>query len=207
MSLLQQTDLGAVPPSRQAIRQHVRLLRQQLAATTQSQAASQLAEQVLNQPGIMAKQHFAVYLANDAELATGPLIQALWQAGKQVYLPVLHPFCPGYLLFIHYQQTTALQPNRFGIPEPGLNCANVMPIAALDIVFTPLVAFDAKGNRLGMGGGFYDRTLSQLPANSLCQVIGLAHNCQQVANIPTESWDVPLQQLITPAKYFDFRNL
>ncbi|MBV2128758.1 5-formyltetrahydrofolate cyclo-ligase [Arsukibacterium indicum] len=207
MSLLQQADLVSVPPSRQAIRQRVRQLRQQLTASEQSQAASQLAEQVLNQAAVIAKQHVAVYLANDAELATGPLIQALWQAGKNVYLPVLHPFCPGYLLFIHYQNHTELKPNRFGIPEPRLNCANLMPVAGLDIIFTPLVAFDAKGNRLGMGGGFYDRTLSQLPANSPCQVIGLAHNCQQVDQIPTESWDVPLQQLITPAKYFDFRNL
>ncbi|MDX1677293.1 5-formyltetrahydrofolate cyclo-ligase [Arsukibacterium sp.] len=205
MAVRQQAEQYSVAACRQAIRRHVRQLRRHLAASERDLAASQLAEQVLNQPGIMAKQHVAVYLANDAELATGPLIQALWQAGKQIYLPVLHPFCPGYLLFLHYQQTTQLQPNRFGIPEPELNCARVMPIAALDIIFTPLVAFDENGNRLGMGGGFYDRTLSQLPADSACQVIGLAHNCQQVENIPTESWDIPLQQLITPAQYFDFR--
>ncbi len=203
MSLSQQ---GVKPEhSRQSIRQQVRLLRQQLTAATRDKAAAELAERITHNRDLMAKQHFALYLANDAELSTEPLIQVLWQAGKAIYLPVLHPFCPGYLLFLRYDKTTKMQPNRFGIPEPRLNCANIMPVAALDIVFTPLVAFDGSGNRLGMGGGFYDRTLSQLPANSPCQVIGLAHNCQQVANIPTASWDIPLQQLITPANYFDFR--
>lgn len=205
MSHLQQFVQPKQALSRQAIRQQVRQLRQQLPAQAQANAATALAQQITDSDALLSKQHFALYLANDAELSTEPLINALWQAGKDVYLPVLHPFCPGYLVFIHYDSTTKLQLNRFGIPEPQLNCAKLMPVAALDIVFTPLVAFDAYGNRLGMGGGFYDRTLAQLPANSPCQVIGLAHNCQQVAAVPCEAWDIPLQQVVTPAHYFDFR--
>lgn len=205
MSHLRQPDQPTPPLSRQALRQYVRQLRQQLPATLRADAAIELARFISGNSQLLAHQHFALYLANDAELNTEPLIHALWQAGKDVYLPVLHPFCPGYLLFIHYDKTTELQPNRFGIPEPRLNCAKVLPVTALDIIFTPLVAFDASGNRLGMGGGFYDRTLAQLPADSPCQVIGLAHNCQQVAAVPAAAWDIPLQQVITPAKYFDFR--
>ncbi|WP_214001018.1 5-formyltetrahydrofolate cyclo-ligase [Arsukibacterium sp.] len=206
MAHLQQPVPPTLPESRQALRQHVRRLRQQLSAAEQTAAATELARHISGNDWLQAKQHFALYLANDAELNTEPLIKALWQAGKNVYLPVLHPFSPGYLLFLHYDSRTELQPNRFGILEPRLNCARVMPVAALDIIFTPLVAFDATGNRLGMGGGFYDRTLSQLPADSSCQVIGLAHNCQQVAAVPVAAWDIPLQQLITPAQYFDFRK-
>ncbi|KKO45667.1 5-formyltetrahydrofolate cyclo-ligase [Arsukibacterium ikkense] len=205
MSLLQQPVQPALRLSRQAIRQHARQLRQQLPAATRASAATELVQQVFDQAELTSKQHFALYLANDAELNTEPLIKALWQAGKDVYLPVLHPFCPGYLLFLHYDSTTELRANHFGIPEPRLNCANVIPVAQLDVIFAPLVAFDAAGNRLGMGGGFYDRTLAQLPRHSPCQVIGLAHNCQQVAAVPVEPWDIPLQQVITPAKYFDFR--
>lgn len=205
MAHLQQAVPPASPHSRQALRQQVRQFRQQLTAAEQTKAATELARQVTSNNWLLTKQHFALYLANDAELNTEPLIQALWQAGKNVYLPVLHPFCPGYLLFLHYDSSSVMQINRFNIPEPQLNCARVMPVAALDIIFTPLVAFDATGNRLGMGGGFYDRTLAQLPAASPCQVIGLAHNCQQVAAVPAEAWDIPLQQVITPAKYFDFR--
>ena len=205
MSLRKQPGQPTLSQSRQAIRQHVRQLRQQLPAAMHTEAAVELARQISGNVELLSKQHFALYLANDGELNTEPLIHALWQASKDVYLPVLHPFSPGYLLFLHYDKSTGLQPNRFGIPEPQLNCAKVMPVAALDIVFTPLVAFDVSGNRLGMGGGFYDRTLSQLPPDSHCQLIGLAHNCQQVDAVPGENWDIPLQQTITPGKYFDFR--
>lgn len=154
---------------------------------------------------LASSEHIALYLANDGELDTYPLIQALWQLGKIVYLPVVHPFAAGYLLFVRYDKDTLLYPNKFGIPEPLAECHRLLPVNQLDIVFTPLVAFDNRGNRLGMGGGFYDRTLSQLPPDSHYKIIGLAHSCQQVEALPIEAWDIPLKQIITPGKYFDFR--
>ena len=189
---------------RQQLRQQIRQLRLQLSPATQQLAATALVTQALSLAQLASSQHIALYLANDAELDTFPLIQALWQLGKQVYLPVLHPFSAGYLLFVQYQQDTLLYPNKFGIPEPLPACHRLRPVNQLDIIFTPLVAFDAAGNRLGMGGGFYDRTLAQLHPDSHCQVIGLAHNCQQVETVPTEAWDIPLQQIITPDHCFNF---
>ena len=190
---------------RQQLRKLIRQRRQQLRPAQQQQAANDLVSQALALPALNNSQHIALYLANDSELDTFPLIQTLWQQGKQLYLPVLHPFAAGYLLFVRYDKDTLLYPNRFGIPEPLAECHRLLPVDQLDIIFTPLVAFDLKGNRLGMGGGFYDRTLSQLPAKSRSQVIGLAHNCQQVDAVPTDSWDVPLQQIFTPAKHWVFR--
>ena len=189
---------------RQQLRKLVRQRRQQLSPEQQQQAANSLVQQVLASAELKQSQHIALYLANDGELDTYPLIQALWQSGKTVYLPVLHPVVPGYLLFIHYDSNSVLYPNRFGIPEPLVQCHQLLPLNQLDIIFTPLVAFDKWGNRLGMGGGFYDRTLSQLPHNSHCQVIGLAHSCQQVDAVPVESWDVPLRRIITPDQLFKF---
>ena len=189
---------------RQQLRKLIRLRRRQLTAGTQQQSAQQLARQVLATNILDQQQHIALYLANDGELDAYELIQTLWLLGKQVYLPVLHPFCPGYLLFIQYQRDTLLYPNKFGIPEPLLQCQHIIPLSQLDVIFTPLVAFDAAGNRLGMGGGFYDRTLSQLPPNSHCKVIGLAHDCQQVDAVPAEAWDIPLKQIITPSKHWLF---
>ncbi|MGP9800485.1 5-formyltetrahydrofolate cyclo-ligase [Rheinheimera sp. NSM] len=190
---------------RQQLRTFIRRQRQQLSPQAQQQAALDLQQHALALPQLAQQQHFALYLANDGEADTYPLIQALWQLGKSVYLPVLHPFAVGYLLFVRYDKDTLLYPNKFGIPEPLAACHRLIPVQQLDMIFTPLVAFDAAGNRLGMGGGFYDRTLSQLPPGSHCQVIGLAHNCQQVDAVPGEAWDIPLQQIITPGKYFDFR--
>ena len=191
---------------RQQLRQQIRQLRLQLSPATQQLAATALVTQALSLAQLASSQHIALYLANDAELDTFPLIQALWQLGKQVYLPVLHPFSAGYLLFVQYQQDTLLYPNKFGIPEPLPACHRLRPVNQLDIIFTPLVAFDAAGNRLGMGGGFYDRTLAQLPPDSHCQVIGLAHSCQQVNAVPSQAWDIPLKQIITPDHCFDFRR-
>ncbi|GAB2922050.1 5-formyltetrahydrofolate cyclo-ligase [Rheinheimera gaetbuli] len=186
------------------MRNHIRQLRRQLNADAQQQAATALTTQALALPQLAASQHIALYLANDGELDTFALIQALWLQGKKVYLPVLHPFVAGYLLFVRYTKETLLYPNKFGIPEPLPACHQLLPVQQLDIIFTPLVAFDAAGNRLGMGGGFYDRTLSQLPPGSHCQIIGLAHDCQQVTAVPSEAWDIPLKQIITPEKHFLF---
>ncbi|MDP2713814.1 5-formyltetrahydrofolate cyclo-ligase [Rheinheimera sp.] len=199
------STLADTSTQRQQLRTFIRRQRQQLSPQQQQQAAQDLLQHALALPGLTQQQHFALYLANDGEADTYPLIQALWQLGKSVYLPVLHPFAAGYLLFVRYDKDTLLYPNKFGIPEPFAACHRLLPVQQLDMIFTPLVAFDAAGNRLGMGGGFYDRTLSQLPPGSECQVIGLAHNCQQVDAVPGEAWDIPLQQIITPGKYFDFR--
>lgn len=214
------TDLTApadINSQRQTIRQQVRKLRKALSPEQQQQAAHMLIDQMLQLPQIRHATHIALYLSNDAELDTTPLIQALWQSGKMLYLPILHPFAPGYLIFQRYQQDTPMKLNQFNIPEPVLNCAELLPVAKFDVICTPLVAFDAKGNRLGMGGGFYDRTLSQIPQNQFFQrglplnsvakarqtsLIGLAHQCQEVAEIPVESWDIPLPLIVTPTQVF-----
>ena len=79
----------------------------------------------------------------------------------------------------------------------------VCPVNQLDIIFTPLVAFDSQGNRMGMGGGYYDRTLAHWQTNQTPYPIGLAHNCQLVEQLPVQAWDIPLAQIITPDKIFD----
>lgn len=96
------TDLTVVADinnQRQAIRQQVRQLRNALSNEQQQQAAQMLVGQMLQLPQIKNASTIALYLSNDAELDTKPLIQALWQAGKNLYLPILHPFVPGYLIF------------------------------------------------------------------------------------------------------------
>lgn len=94
--------------------------------------------------------------------------------------------------------------NRYGILEPQLNCSHVSPVAQLDMILMPLVAFDSKGNRLGMGGGFYDRTLAHLPKNKAQRptLIGIAHQCQFVDALPVASWDIPLDYIITDERIY-----
>ncbi|KOO57490.1 5-formyltetrahydrofolate cyclo-ligase [Rheinheimera sp. KL1] len=191
--------------SRQQLRNHIRSVRKSLSTAQQHQASLDLVQQLLPRPEVQQAQHIALYLTNDGELDTTPLIQALWQRGKTLYLPLLHPVVPGYLVFQLYTPNTSLKPNQFGIGEPELNCSLLCPVEQLDLIFTPLVAFDLQGQRLGMGGGFYDRTLSQLDSTATKpQLIGLAHDCQQVESVPVEAWDIPLPAICTPTKFRRF---
>lgn len=180
---------------RQYLRRQIRKTRANLTALQQQQAEQRITQQALDLISQCHAQHIGLYLAFDGEIATQSLIQHLWAQGKSVYLPVLHPFSKGHLLFLHYSPQTAMRQNRFGIWEPKLDVRAVLPLDKLDILFTPLVAFDAQCHRLGMGGGFYDRTLQDWQSKSFIPV-GLAHQCQQIENVPIEDWDVPLFRVL-----------
>lgn len=126
-----------------------------------------------------------------------PLIERLWRCGKQIYLPVLHG--PA-LWFMPFTPRTPLAHNRFGIPEPNLNAPHRAALRTLDLVLMPLVAFDRNGNRLGMGGGFYDRTFAYLrgsPRWARPCLIGTAYEFQRVPPLAVQPWDVPLGGVVT----------
>ncbi|WP_148051824.1 5-formyltetrahydrofolate cyclo-ligase [Atlantibacter hermannii] len=183
--------------TRQQIRQQIRLRRKSLNHEQQTQAAQQAAARMMGFAPVVEAQTVAAFLSFDGELDTRPLIEGLWRAGKKVYLPVLHPFSAGNLLFLRYFPDSDLVLNHFKIHEPALDVRHVLPLNKLDMLITPLVAFDATGQRLGMGGGFYDRTLQNWRAHGLFPV-GYAHDCQQVDALPVEEWDIPLPAVITP---------
>lgn len=185
--------------SRQHIRQQIRDRRRALSPEQQRLFAQQAAERMMAWPPVVLAHNVALFLSFDGELDTQPLIDQLWRAGKRVYLPVLHPFSPGNLLFLHYHPQSQLIVNRLKIREPKLDVRDVLPLAELDVLVTPLVAFDVSGQRLGMGGGFYDRTLQNWQQYRL-QPVGYAHDCQQVDSLPSEEWDIPLPAVITPGK-------
>ncbi len=188
---------------RSQLRKEIRLRRNTLSVIQQRNAGIALATNLSSHNKIQQAKRIAVYLSNDGELSTENFIDWCWQHDKEVYLPVIHPFNPGNLLFLHYQQETKLINNIYGILEPKLDVTKVCPLAELDIICTPLVAFDESGARLGMGGGFYDRSLAHWQQTKLYP-LGLAHDCQLVKNVPVESWDIPLPEIITPSKRYRF---
>lgn len=126
--------------------------------------------------------------------------------GKRVYLPVLVPHGENRLWFARYTPDTHLVPNRFGIPEPARAPHRRIAPLALDAVFTPLVAFDPTGHRLGMGGGFYDRSFAYLLRHRRWlrpRLIGLAYDFQCVDRLPAEPWDVPLHAIVTDRSLYE----
>ncbi|KAA5928129.1 5-formyltetrahydrofolate cyclo-ligase [Pantoea sp. Bo_2] len=188
---------------RQEIRQQVRHLRRAMTDDQQAKAAEQLADLALNYAPLSAARNIALFLSVDGELNTRPLIARLWHLKKAVYLPVLHPFSPGNLLFLRYSPDTPLLPNKLRIPEPPLDIRQLITLDQLDLMMVPLVAFDQHGQRLGMGGGFYDRTLQNWRQHGFLPV-GLAHDCQQVDSLPVAEWDVPLPAVMTPSKLWQW---
>ncbi|MFC5076500.1 putative 5-formyltetrahydrofolate cyclo-ligase [Vibrio thalassae] len=187
--------------TRQQIRTLVRSRRQAISSNQQNMHANDLVVRVSQLSALNTAKKVALYLAKDGELDTLPTIHWLWTQDIETYLPVIHPFSKGQLLFLRYDQNTVLIRNRYQILEPKLSQCAICPVSQLDIIFTPLVAFDASGQRLGMGGGYYDRTLAPWENTPVGPTaIGLAHDCQQIDALPTESWDIPLETIITPSK-------
>lgn len=184
-----------IKQQRQLLRQQLRQARANLTPYQQKQASQNICQQALQLIYQHQAKNIALYLPFDDEIDTTPLIQTLWQQQKAVYLPVLHPFSPGQLLFLRYHPQSLMIKNKFGINEPKLDIREVIPLHQLNIIFTPLVGFDCDNNRLGMGGGFYDRTLQNWQQTDLYPV-GLAHTCQQIKNIPTEKWDIKLAKIL-----------
>ncbi|BDF93370.1 5-formyltetrahydrofolate cyclo-ligase [Pseudoalteromonas sp. KAN5] len=193
--------------TRAQIRQQIRKARNLLSKSEQKIAAKAMKvnfTQHLKQQKKVKNAHIGIYFSNDAELDTSLLIKDLWSKNHHLYLPVIHPFNGTTLYFQRYEENSPMKANRYGILEPKLNCSHICPLAELDYLLMPLVAFDDNGNRLGMGGGFYDKTLARYEKENWQkpQLIGLAHQCQHVTSLPVESWDVPLNYIITPQKIY-----
>lgn len=190
---------------RQHLRHTIRQHRQALSPQQQQNAANAANHYLQQHQKIQQAQHIALFLSFDGEINTRPMIDQLWQNNKSVYLPVLHPFSRNHLLFLRYTPETPLVVNPFGIYEPKLDVRHVLPSAQLDVLVTPLVAFDQQGNRLGMGGGYYDRTLKNWQQKNIYP-IGLAHNFQLVDDLLIESWDIPLPTIITPDRVWQWQQ-
>ena len=138
-------------------------------------------------------QQVACYLAQDGEMDLSLTIQWLRQQGATCYLPILHPVRQGYLWFAPYDPESEMTQNRYGIDEPQYDIRSVRVPWEMDWVLMPLVGFDRQGNRLGMGGGFYDRSF----AAHRPTMIGCAYALQCVPSIPTDPWDKGMDIIVT----------
>ncbi|MGJ8679849.1 5-formyltetrahydrofolate cyclo-ligase [Paraglaciecola sp.] len=188
---------------RQVLRQYFRKQRNQVPEQQQNQSALTSLQVCLRATKLAEVNTVACYLANDGELDPKVIIEHCWQQNIQVVLPVLNPNKPGHLVFVKYHALSPMTQNIYGIEEPIINHKNTIELQDIDLIFTPLVAFDKNGNRLGMGGGYYDRSLAPITAQKLnIQLIGLAHACQEAKELPVDGWDIPLNGIVTPEQYF-----
>jgi 5-formyltetrahydrofolate cyclo-ligase len=193
------------PPSQ--LRRTIRQARRALTPREQRDHGVAVADRLTRHPLFLRSARIGAYLAADGELDPLPLLHAALAAGKRCFLPVLHPFAGPSLWFCEWRDGDPLVPNRFAIPEPMPHRRQPHRAWQLDLLLVPLVAFDARGNRLGMGGGYYDRTLAYLRQRSHWhrpRVFGLAHALQRVDALPKNAWDIPVDGVITEREMHRF---
>jgi len=187
------------------IRQTIRTKRNSLAATEKTLARSRLLTQIKDSQILDKHKNIACFLSFDGEVPTQAVIQHICKQDKNCYLPKLKPNKPNQLWFMPYRMGAKLTPNRFNIPEVDLLPNHAIAISKLDVVLMPLVAFNKKAQRLGMGGGFYDTTFAHLKgANKKPIFIGLAYDFQLIDDIPDDPWDIPLNGVCTPSQFYSF---
>lgn len=191
------------------LRTSLKIQRSQLDARTRDRHASRLTKILTREKLFLKSRHVAFYIPVNGEISTLGIMDVAMEMGKSVYLPVLMPFLTNRLWFAPYSHDCAMVFNRFGIPEPVYHGRHLMPASNLDIVLTPLVAFDPECNRIGMGGGYYDRTFSYLRHRQHWQkpkLIGVAYEFQKTSLIKTHKWDVPLHSIFTEENFYTPRN-
>lgn len=184
---------------RTELRQQLRSRRQALSAAERLAAAEALAERLLALPFAPRSGYVAGYWAMDGEIALHR-----WQLSLPVEVHYCLPMLDGNSLrFAPWRPGAALTRNRYGIPEPALEPAQTLPAEAMALVVTPLVGFDHAGHRLGMGGGWYDRSFAfrqrQAPPPWL---VGVGFAAQQVAALDCQPWDVALDAVCTERATF-----
>ena len=180
------------------MRRQLRAQRAQLDARARLAAAEVVVQALEQVPEFLVDARVAGYWAVAGEMPLHAAYAALRSRDQQYFLPLVT--AASDLRFGAWNAGAALQANRYGIPEPVTPAGESLAPADLDVVLVPLLGFDRRGNRLGSGAGFYDRSFAflrnaQRPARPV--LIGIGYHFQEVAEIVPASWDVQLDFIAT----------
>lgn len=192
---------------KKAIRQLFRKKRLALPAYRQQLASYAVTDKVLRKiSAIQRARTIAFYIAKEGEIDLLPLMLYCRKQGQQCYLPVLDSSNEKMLRFAEWVPGQAMSRNKYGIAEPDVPHNHLLSAAEMDLIFMPLVAFDDCGNRLGMGGGYYDRTLAQCYGESAASsqkpfLVATGHDVQYIPQLPHDAWDIIPHITITPGHF------
>lgn len=192
--------------SPQIIRRSIREQRRNLSSKTHQQYSEQICEHILNSSQFRRAKRIALYLPHDGEIDLQPLVHEVWSRNKSCYLPVLVPFTQNRLWFAPLEKQERMVLNRFGISEPDRNWHHMVKLWSIDLLLMPLVAFDGSGNRMGMGGGFYDRSFAYIRHRKSWRkphLLGTGFELQRAAELPQQPWDIPLHSVVTESGLID----
>jgi 5-formyltetrahydrofolate cyclo-ligase len=187
------------------LRSQLQQQRQALTKPQQSVYSQQICQQVTQSDCFQNAQHIAFYTPVKGEANPLPLQQEA--ANKSFYLPVLSPIKKFHLIFVKINANTCYENNIYSIPEPLYTSQDIIATEDLDLVIMPLVATDRTGNRMGMGGGYYDRSFAykQTATISTPKLLGFAYDFQLISKLSAEPWDIPLDYIATNSKFHTSR--
>ncbi len=187
------------------LRLSMRRARRYLDPSRQEAASIHCGHLALQLERVRRARSIAFYMAYQGEMSCAPLMEWAHEHGKEVLLPVVTGnrmrFAPQ-----HFRGRLVL--NRWGIQEPEWQPRKWVGARYPGVVFVPLVAFDSSGNRLGQGGGYYDRMFAFRRYAGCWRrplLVGLAHDFQRVEALPVKPTDVPLDAVVTERQVYDFR--
>ncbi|MBL1293721.1 MAG: 5-formyltetrahydrofolate cyclo-ligase [Thiotrichales bacterium] len=200
--MISRTDTNPI-----VLRKKLRKKRRCIVGDDRAKKTATLINHVLSHHTYKTVKHIAFYSAFDGEVDITPLLLHSYNKSKHCYLPVLPKFLSQRLRFAHYANKKLVKINQFGISEPEINERTIRFASKLDLILVPLVGFDESGQRLGMGGGYYDRCL-QFRSNRISWkkplLMGIAFECQKVDALMQSSWDIPIDCCITEKKVYQF---
>ncbi len=165
-----------------------------LSADARREAGRLIRDALLSLPEVQMAGTVAVYYSIGSEPDTRGLVFALWKRGTYVLLPLLRP--DGDLDWASYEGPESLVAGPKGLKEPGEAPRGAGAVASADVVLVPALAVDGQGNRLGRGGGSFDRALARV--GPLIPVIALLYDSELVERVPAEEHDTPVRAVVRP---------
>lgn len=178
------------------LRSALRRKRENLPADAVREDSARIVARLLDMERVFMARSAMLYLPAKGEVDTWPLLEHFWARGGEVLLPRCRRGQPGVMDAIAVASRADLEPGRFGLTEPRADLPRRTPAPAPEIVLVPALAFDRDGNRLGFGGGYYDRFLPTLAGGPW--LVGLAYAFQLLDSVPVEPWDCPVHAVVTP---------
>lgn len=179
------------------IRQRLRLQRAELPLKSFNKMSATIAKNISESKVFKDAQRIGFYHSVKGEADPS----SLRTTRKHFFLPVISKNLNEGLVFIEMNNDTQFENNKFSIPEPVYDEEKIVAANTLDLVIVPLLGFDRKGNRLGMGGGFYDRCFAfKKQENTKPILVGYAYNFQELDTLKAEPWDVGLDMIATESE-------
>jgi 5-formyltetrahydrofolate cyclo-ligase len=191
-------------PDKAALRRQLRAIRKAVPDKTRRHAGQALVRFALRRRLLAANKRIGFYMPANGEIDVMPLLNRAYAMGVQCFLPIVPGRGQLKMWFSRLEHQPHLprhwRVNRFGIPEYHAPCGQRLRVSKLQRVFMPMLGFDARGYRIGMGGGYYDASLSFRAFRKAWRaptLIGVAFSAQQAERIPNDPWDVPLDGVLT----------